>query len=91
MKTAPLNRLSRNKNFRIGSKEIMEENQTIFGKQKKPYISNHTIYGYAGSENFEHDDNSNLMNYSGCEDEIFNAISEHQDWQEGYDYCKRPA
>jgi len=26
------------------------------------------------------------MNYSGCEDEVFNAISEHEDWQEGYDY-----
>jgi len=68
-------------------KEIMEENQTIVGgKEKKSYISNHTVYGYYGSENFEHDNTGSLMNRSGCEDEIFNAISEHEDWQEGYDY-----
>jgi hypothetical protein len=68
-------------------KNMTENNQAIVGsKEKKPYVSNHTIYGYDGSENFEHDNTGSLMNYSGCEDDIFNAISEHEDWQEGYDY-----
>ncbi|MCK7580627.1 MAG: hypothetical protein MZV65_36635 [Chromatiales bacterium] len=66
---------------------IIEENQTINASgKKKNRIFLTTIYGYDGSENFEHDDTGSLMNYSGCEDEIFNAISEHEDWQEGYDY-----
>ena len=67
--------------------KVMEDNQTVVGGQeKKPYISNYTVYGYDGSQNFEHDDTGCLMNYSGCEDDVFNAISEHEDWQEGYDY-----
>ena len=55
-------------------------------KDKKPYISNHTGYGYKGSENFEHDDTGGAMNYSGVEDDVFNAFIEHEDWDEGYDF-----
>ena len=48
--------------------------------------SNHSIYGYKGSENYEHDDTGCIHNYSACEDMIFDAICEHDGWQEGYDY-----
>jgi hypothetical protein len=49
-------------------------------------VTNYTGYGYEGSENFEHDTNASLVNASGCADDIFTAIAEHEDWQEGYDY-----
>jgi len=50
------------------------------------YISNHTGYDYVGGENYEHDTNASQVNYSGCEDDIYNAISVHDGWQEGFDY-----
>lgn len=49
-------------------------------------VSNHTGYSHPGGENFEHDDNGSLMNYSGMEDEVYSALATHGDWQEGYDY-----
>ncbi len=54
-------------------------------KDKEPIISNHTGYK-KGGENFEHDDTGSLMNFSGVEDEMNNALKEHQDWQKDYDY-----
>lgn len=49
-------------------------------------VSNHSGYGYSGSENFEHDDTGAMHNYSGVEDDVFSSFSEHDGWQEGYDY-----
>ena len=67
--------------------EIMTNNQGVDpGKDKKPFVSNHTGYGYEGSENYEHDDTGANLNYSGVVDEINEAEKEHEDWQEGYDY-----
>src|SRR5690606_42075127 len=54
-------------------------------KDKEPIISNHTDYKKRG-ENFEHDDAGSLMNFSGMEDEMNNALKEHKDWQKDYDY-----
>ena len=56
------------------------------GTDKSAVVSNHTGYGYRGSENFEHDDTGSQMNYSGVEDDVYTALSEHEDWEEGYDY-----
>jgi hypothetical protein len=56
------------------------------GKDREPILSNHTVYGYKGSENFEHDDTGSIMNYSGVEDDVNNAIADHEGWEEGYDY-----
>lgn len=56
------------------------------GKDREPILSNHTGYGYKGSENFEHDDTGSQMNYSGVEDDVNNAIADHEGWEEGYDY-----
>ncbi len=53
---------------------------------RRQVVSNHTAYGYEGSENFEHDDSGALMNYSGCEDEVFDALADHEGWQADYDY-----
>jgi hypothetical protein len=67
--------------------EIMEQNQTVPPKKEKmPIVSNHTGYHHEGSENFEHDDMGSSMNHSGVEDELNNAESMHDGWQEGYDY-----
>lgn len=67
--------------------EIMEQNQTVSPMMEKtPIVSNHTGYHHEGSENFEHDDTGSSMNNSGVEDELNNAESAHEDWQEGYDY-----
>lgn len=67
--------------------KFMENNQTILGKEeKKPIISNHTGYNYEGSENYEHDNTGDLMSLSEMEDEFNNAQSEHEGWEEGYDY-----
>lgn len=67
--------------------EIMENNPTVSPtKEKAPIVSNHTGYSHEGSENFEHDDTGSSMNHSGVEDEFNNAESEHEGWQEGYDY-----
>lgn len=52
---------------------------------KEDYVADHTGYG-EGGENFEHDDTGALMNYSGVQDETYNAIKEHEDWKKGYDY-----
>ena len=49
-------------------------------------VGNRSGYGYAGSENFEHDDTGDEMNYSGAEDEMFSAAAENDGWEEGYDY-----
>ncbi len=49
-------------------------------------VGNRSGYGYKGSENFEHDDTGDEMNYSGVEDEVFSAAAEHDGWEEGYDY-----
>lgn len=67
--------------------ELMQQNQGI-GRQigKRPVLSNHTGYSIEGSENFEHDDTGSIMNYSGVEDDINNALLVHNDWEEGYDY-----
>jgi hypothetical protein len=56
------------------------------GKDREPIISNHTGYGYKGSENFEHDNTGSVMNYSGVEDEVNDATADHEGWQDGYDY-----
>lgn len=53
---------------------------------EKEVVTNYTGYGYEGSENFEHDTNASLVNESGCADQIFTAMAEHEDWQAGYDY-----
>lgn len=66
--------------------EIMTSNQgTGSGKDEKPFLSNHSGYDYEGSENFEHDNNGDIHNYSGVVDEVNNALKEHEGWQEGYD------
>ncbi|MCP8687134.1 hypothetical protein [Marinobacterium sedimentorum] len=49
-------------------------------------VGNHSGYGYAGSENFEHDDTGALHNYSGVEDDVFTAHADNDGWSEGYDY-----
>ena len=49
-------------------------------------ISNHSGYDYKGSENFEHDDNGNIMNYSGVYDDVMSAFAESEGWVESYDY-----
>jgi hypothetical protein len=56
------------------------------GKDRETIVSNHTGYGYKGSENFEHDDTGSQMNYSGVEDDVNNAIADHEGWEKGYDY-----
>jgi len=67
--------------------DVMEKNQTISPRpEKTPIVSNHTGYPHEGSENFEHDDTGDKMNYSGVEDEFNNAQAEHEGWQEGYDH-----
>jgi len=49
-------------------------------------VSNHSGYGYSGSENFEHDDTGAVHNYSGVEDDVFTAYADNHGWDEGYDY-----
>ena len=48
--------------------------------------ANHSIYGYKGSENYEHDDTGCIHNYSGVEDDVFSAFADNEGWSEGYDY-----
>jgi hypothetical protein len=71
-------------------KEILEamENKVILDQKQDPptYISNQSGYGYKGSENFEHDDTGSVHNASGVEDIIVNAMSDHEGYEEGYDY-----
>jgi hypothetical protein len=67
--------------------EIMQQNQTVCPTPEKiPVVSNHTGYGHEGSENFEHDESGASMNYSGVEDDLNDAESEHEGWQKDYDY-----
>jgi hypothetical protein len=47
-------------------------------------VGNHT--GYKGGENYEHDDNGSLMNFSGVEDDMLSAEANHNGWDDGYDY-----
>lgn len=66
--------------------ELMRSNVGLGGgTDKGKFVSDHTGYG-KGGENFEHDDTGSLMNYSGCVDDVGEALKEHEDWQEGYDY-----
>ena len=41
--------------------------------------------GWLGS-NYEHDDSGDRINYSGVYDSVINDFSEHEGYQEGYDY-----
>ncbi len=59
---------------------------TGVAQDRAPILSNHTGYGYKGSENFEHDDTGCTMNYSGVYDDVSNAVADHEGWEEGYDY-----
>lgn len=52
--------------------------------KQKEIVSNHT--GYDHGENFEHDDTGAIANYSGVEDDINNAVKEHEGWELGYDF-----
>jgi len=54
-------------------------------KGSTPIVSDHMGYG-KGGESWEHDDTGSIQNYSGCYDDVLNAIAEHEGWQEGYDY-----
>lgn len=54
--------------------------------ERSSIVANHTGYDCAGGENFEHDDTGSQMNYSGVEDEVNNALADHEGWQEGFDY-----
>lgn len=55
-------------------------------RERAPILSNHTGYKSLGSAGWEHDDTGNVQNYSGCYDDVMNAIADHEGWQEGYDY-----
>lgn len=66
--------------------DTINDTNTESASEEKRVISNHSGYSSLGSENFEHDESGNLMNYSGMEDEVFNSLAMHGDWQEGYDY-----
>ena len=61
-------------------------NEAQAWKEPQPILSNHTHYTAPGSENWEHDNSGDLHNYSGCHDEMLNAIAVDRGWQEGYDY-----
>ena len=73
--------------------DLFKEADEQLSKQEKlepasehKVVGNRSGYEYKGSENFEHDDNGSLHNYSGVEDEMNSAEAEHEDWEEGYDY-----
>ena len=53
-----------------------------YGKDRPPVVSNHSGYSYKGSENFEHDDNGSIMNYSGVEDMMNDATADHEGWEQ---------
>ncbi|WP_422450679.1 MULTISPECIES: hypothetical protein [unclassified Endozoicomonas] len=71
---------------------LKEENNKIDDSEKiepaseHKVVSNHSGYSYEGSENYEHDDNGSLHNYSGVVDEFDSAESEHEGWENGYDF-----
>lgn len=62
------------------------DSEKIEPESEHKVVSNHSGYGYKGSENYEHDDTGSLNNYSGVVDEFDSAESEHEGWDEGYDY-----
>jgi|GEM_PF-3831337 len=64
----------------------MNKDGQLVDLDEKTVVSNYSGYRYSGSENYEHEDNASVHNYSGVEDDVFSAIAEHEDWQEGYDY-----
>jgi len=66
--------------------EKVSQHEKLDPISENKVVGNRSNYGYKGSENFEHDDTGALHNYSGMEDEIDSANSEHEDWEEGYDY-----
>ena len=76
----------------VASMFISHEETVVLSDKADPngnpsqVISNHTAYNYTGSENFEHDDTGDRMNYSGVEDDINTALAEHEGWQGNYDY-----
>jgi hypothetical protein len=65
---------------------LLETTLTFINRANRGFISNHSGSDYEGSENYEHDDNGDLMNYSGVYDSVINDLSEHEGYQEGYDY-----
>ena len=66
--------------------EIMYTNEGVgSGKDQKPFVANYTGYR-EGGENYEHDDTGDSMNFSGVVDQVYEAVQEHEGWQEGYDY-----
>ena len=66
--------------------EIIRSNKGVGrATHKEEYVSDDTGYG-AGGENYEHDNTGASSNYSGCKDDAYNAIKEHEDWKKGYDY-----
>jgi hypothetical protein len=69
---------------RVG--DIGNNSSTRTVVDRRPVVANHTAYVYEGSENFEHDDSGALMNYLGCEDDVFDALCDHEGWQADYDY-----
>jgi len=58
----------------------------VYEDDAMPIVSNHSGYDYEGSENFEHDGNGAIMNFSGVYDDVYNSFREHEGWTEGYDY-----
>jgi hypothetical protein len=66
--------------------ESLENSEKLEPASDYKIISNRSGYNYSGSENYEHDDTGSIHNYSGVEDDVYSSISEHEDWQEGYDY-----
>ncbi len=60
------------------------------GRDDRPILTNHTGYQKPGSENWEHDDTGNEMNYSGAADDMLNAKAENEGWEPGYDYDRPP-
>jgi len=55
------------------------------GQHESHIVFDHTGYG-PGGENFEHDNTGAMMNYSGVADDVYNAFSENEGWEEGYNY-----
>lgn len=69
-----------------GEDNLIEDCKKIEPQSEHKVISNHSGYDYEGSANYEHDDNGSLHNYSGVVDEFDSAESDHEGWEEGYDY-----
>jgi hypothetical protein len=69
---------------------VKKKSKTYFKNKKSQLmilvVGNLSGYGYSGSENYEHDDTGSIHNFSGVEDDVYSSISEHENWEEGYDY-----